>query len=169
MSLVALYSLNTNAFYFSHSVGSNAEFSSFFFDNQYYLILQFKDDEENRLTDNSIVKFTLNDEAVVRFSRYDGSKQTSERAVHWGFGIVTGSSSDKHFAILTVTREQLGKLKVGVDKVAINTIPNIYLRDKWSGKSKFGNNLYEDYMRLKDEFDESLDGSDSDDKSEAKG
>ena len=46
------------------------------------------------------------------------------------------------------------QLKVGVDKVAINTIPEAYKRSKWAGKEKFGPTLYEDFKNLKNEFDE---------------
>ena len=46
------------------------------------------------------------------------------------------------------------QLKVGVDKVAINTIPEAYKRSKWAGKEMFGPTLYEDFKNLKNEFDE---------------
>ena len=46
------------------------------------------------------------------------------------------------------------KLKNGIEKVAINTIPEVYKRSKWTGKEKFGIGLYNDFKALKKEFDE---------------
>jgi hypothetical protein len=136
------------------SVGSNADFCVYTFDGNYYLILSFKDDDENRLTDNTIVKFKLKDGTVLSLSGSDGSKATKSSMTHWGMGIMSGGSSDKHFAILSITNEEIEKLKQGVEKVAINTIPECYKRGKWSGKDTFGSKLYEEFKKLKNEFDE---------------
>ena len=40
------------------------------------------------------------------------------------------------------------------EKVAINTIPEVYKRSKWTDKEKFGIGLYNDFKALKNEFDE---------------
>ena len=45
-------------------------------------------------------------------------------------------------------------LAKGVDKVAINTLPEVYKRSKWSGKEIFGQKLYDDFKNLANEFDE---------------
>lgn len=137
-----------------YSVGSNAAFCLYSFDGDYYLILSFKDDDENRLTDNTIVKFKLKDGSVISLSGSDGSKSTKSHMTNWGMGIMSGGSSDKHFAILPITAEEIEKLKQGVEKVAINTIPECYKRNKWSGKETFGSKLYEEFKKLKNEFDE---------------
>ena len=138
----------------SYSVGSNAEFYVYNFDGEYFLILSFKDDDENRLTDNTVVKFKLKDGSILTFAGSDGSKKKKSHLTNWGFGIMSGGSSDKHFAILSITDEEIEKLKIGVDKVAINTIPECYKRSKWAGKETFGSNLYEEFKRMKNEFDE---------------
>ena len=137
-----------------YSVGSNAIFSLYIFDGDYYLILSFKDDDENRLTDNTIVKFKLKDGSVISLSGSDGSKSTKSHMTHWGMGIMSGGSSDKHYAILPITTEEIEKMKQGVEKVAINTIPECYKRNKWSGKDTFGSKLYEEFKNMKNEFDE---------------
>ena len=136
-----------------YSVGSNAIFCLYTFDGDYYLILSFKDDDENRLTDNTIVKFKLKDGSVISLSGSDGSKSTKSHMINWG-GIMSGGSSDKHFAILPITTEEIEKMKQGVEKVAINTIPECYKRNKWSGKDTFGSKLYEEFKNMKNEFDE---------------
>ena len=135
-------------------IGLNAEFSVYTFEGQYYLILSFKDSGDNRLTDNTIVKFKMSDGSIMRFEGYDGSKKTLNSGVHWGFGIMSGSSSDKHFAIFPITTEEIEQLKIGVEKVVINTVPEVYMRDNWTGKAKFGPSLYEDFKNLKNEFGE---------------
>lgn len=137
-----------------HSVGSNAEFCVYTFDGEFYLILSFEDDDENHLSNNTIVKFMLNDGTVIRLEGTDGSKSTSQSSIHWGFGVFSGSSSDKHYAIVRITPEQIEMLNKGVDKVAINTLPEAYKRSNWSGKENFGSRLYNDFKELKNEFEE---------------
>lgn len=153
VSLFLLISASVSAIEYC-SVGSNADFCVYTFDGEYFLILSFKDDEENRLTDNTIVKFKINDGNVIVLEGRDGSKKTKSSMIHWGAGIMSGSSSEKHFAILFITPEQIEMLKAGVDKVAINTIPEAYKRQKWSGKESFGNKLYNGFKSLKNDFDE---------------
>lgn len=136
------------------SVGSNAEFCVYTFDGEYYLILSFEDDDENHLSNNTVIKFMLIDGTVIRLEGTEGSKSTSHGSVHWGFGISSGSSTDKHYAIVRITQEQIEQLKIGVDKVAINTLPEAYKRSRWSGKENFGISLYQDFKELKNEFEE---------------
>jgi len=153
LAMFLLMSISASAVEYC-SVGSNADFSVYTFDGAYYLILSFKDDDENRLTDNTIVKFKMKDGKVLVLTGEDGSKKTKTNMTHWGFGIMSGGSSDKHYAILYITPEQIEMLKDGVDKVAINTIPEVYKRQKWAGKDSFGTKLYDDFKKLKNEFDD---------------
>lgn len=136
-----------------YSVGSNAEFCAYTFDSEYYLILSFKDDNENRLTYNAVVKFMLNDGTIVVLEGTDGSTKKKSRITNWGFGIITNNTFEKHFAILPITKEQIEQLKIGVDKVVINTIPLPYKRNKWMGKEEFGLSLYNEFMELKGDFE----------------
>ncbi len=88
---------------------------------------------------------------------YDGSRNTSSDSYLWNTGLtayVTENSHERHYAIVEITPDEIEKLKVGVDKIAINTIPEVYKRQKWSGKAKFGSTLYDDFKKLKDDFDE---------------
>ena len=153
VTFLLLVSMSVSAIEYC-SVGSNANFCVYTFDNDSYLILSFKDDDENRLTDNTIVKFKLKDGRELRLEGGDGSKSTKANMTHWGLGIMSGGSSDKHYAILYISKEQIEMLKVGVEKVAINTIPEVYKRQKWSGKDTFGSKLYDEFKKLKNEYDE---------------
>ena len=74
-------------------------------------------------------------------------------------GYTIDRSSEIHYAVFLVTQEQIESLKVGVDKVVINTIPEVYERSKWSGKKTFGSSLYHDFINIKDEFTEETNGS----------
>ena len=151
--LLCFFTLSTFAVEY-RSVGSNANFCAYTFDGKYYLILSFKDDDENHLSNYTVVKFMLNDGTVIRLEGTDGSKSTSHSSVHWGFGISSGSSTDKHYAIVRITPEQIELLNKGVDKVAINTLPEAYKRSRWRGKEDFGSRLYKDFKELKNEFEE---------------
>lgn len=137
------------------SVGSNADFYVYTFDGNYYLILTFKDDSTNRLTNFSIVKIVLTDGTIIRLDGTNASSSTdiSSTSFYNGFGSFTiGDSDEKHYAILPITEEQIESLKIGVERVAINTIPKVYKRSKWAGKKNFGQNLYNDFKNLKDEL-----------------
>lgn len=153
--LLFLLMISTSSAFAQHfySVGSNAEFCVYTFDSEYYLILSFKDDNENRLTYNAVVKFMLNDGTIVVLGGTDGSTKKKSRITNWGFGIITNNTFEKHFAILPITKEQIEQLKIGVDKVAINTIPLPYKRNKWMGKEEFGLSLYNEFMELKGDFE----------------
>ncbi len=153
--LAFFLALSTSSLYAedSYSIGSNAEFCVYTFDDEYFLILSFKDDDENRLTDLTIVKFLLKDGSVLRLSGSNGSEKTKSKSIHWGMGITSGSSSEIHYAVLPITQDEIEKLKQGVDKAAINTIPEVYKRDSWSGKDKFGLSLYNDFKKLKKELE----------------
>jgi hypothetical protein len=117
------------------SVGK-AEFNAYYFDGNYYLILSMKDEDEYRLTGNTVVKFKLSDGSVIRLV----------------------GSSDKHYAIFYISPEDVERLVEGVDKVIINTIPEMYFKSDWSGREKFGITLYEELKKMRAEyceFDES--------------
>jgi len=154
LSLFFLFSLSSAFAVEYRSVGIKAEFCAYTFDGQYFLILSFKDVGDNRLSNNTIVKFKLNDGTVLRLEGYNGSTETSISSLYWGYGVSSSSSDEKHYAILTISPEQIEKLKIGVQKVSINTIPEVYKKFTWIGKAKFGQLLYDDFMNLRDEFDE---------------
>lgn len=135
-----------------HGVGSNADFCAYQFDGDNYIILSFKDDDENRLTNTPVLKLQLKDGTVLRLTGTDNSKKTKQNMTNWGFGIMTGSSSEKHYAMFYVTPEDIEKLKVGVQKLAINTIPEVYKRSLKS--DKLGKPLYDDFQKKKGDFEE---------------
>jgi len=137
------------------SVGGDANFSVYVFDGEYYLILTFSDNVDNHLTDETIVKFKLTDGTVLKMGGFKGSSSSSSRSTYSGYydlGQVSTNTEKKAYSILKITKEQIEQLQKGVDAVVINTIPIAYLRNRWSGKDKFGQRLYEDYMSLTDEF-----------------
>lgn len=136
------------------SVGSNADFCVYTFDGEYYLVLSFRDNDKNRLSEQTVVKFQLKDGSIMRLTGYDGSKKTSVQAYYWGGRDGLVNTSEKHYAVVYITPEQIEQLKNGIEKVAINTIPEVYKRSKWTGKEKFGIGLYNDFKALKNEFDE---------------
>jgi len=134
------------------SVGNNAEFSAYLFDNEYYLILSFTDGSDYHLIEKTIVKFKLKDGSVIKLGGVQGS--TSEKSSSYFFGYDQASTrTEKNvYAMLKITKQQIEMLKEGVEIVMINTIPSVYMRNSWSGKDKFGPGLYVDFQSLKEEF-----------------
>jgi hypothetical protein len=76
------------------------------------------------------------------------------RAYHIVFGPPAGSPDSKHYAVFKITPEQIEQLKVGVDRVAINTLPNVFKKRKWSEKASFGIRLYNSFKGLTDDFED---------------
>ncbi len=138
----------------SFSVGSNAEFYTYTFDGQYYLILSFKDDNTNKLAATTIVKFLLSDGTVLRLEGSQSNAKDESSYVHLDWYSASGKSSETHYAVLHITKEQIAMLQKGVEKVAINTLPVVYKRSKWSGKAKFGISLFASFSSLRGDFDE---------------
>ena len=150
--LISIFASTKAVIYYG--VGSNAEFCVYQFDGEYCLILNFKDDGENRIWERTIVKFKLTNGQIITLYGFEGSKKTKMHSTNWGFGISSGSSSDKHYVILNISQEEIEQLNIGVDKVAINTIPEVYERNTWTGKKDFGQKLYKEFKNMKNEFDE---------------
>jgi len=138
----------------SFTVGSGAEFYTYTFDGQYFLVLSFRDDNTNKLANNTIVKFLLNDGTVIRLEGTQSNAKDESSYVHIDWYTASGSSSETHYAVLGITKEQIEQLKKGVDRVAINTLPEVYKRSKWSGKEKFGQALYLSFASMKGELEE---------------
>ena len=86
LMVFVLCSLNVFAFHFGRSVGKKVEFCAYRFEDQYFLILQFEDDDNCRLTQSAIVKFKLKDGSVIRLSGFDSSQKTEHG---YGMGIGT--------------------------------------------------------------------------------
>ncbi len=154
ISIICMLSVSTLFAGGFHSVGSNAEFCAYTFDGKYYLILSFKDDNKNRLTDFTIVKFKMADGTVIKFEGNEGSKKEDSSAYHLGYDYVTGSTQETHYAILPVSLEQIEQLNHKIERVAINTIPEVYKRAKWGGKDSFAQSLYKDFKEIRSEFED---------------
>lgn len=134
----------------SHSAGSNASFTGYRFDGEYYLLLTFEDDNDNRLRENTIVKFLFNDGRIIKLNGNDGSKELNYKSNFWG----DAEQKNKHYALLSIKPEEIEMLKVGIDKIIINTVPETYKRSKFKGKDQLGKTLYDDFKSLKDDFEE---------------
>lgn len=160
MFLLMIFSVSSLYAVEYRSVGSNADFNAYTFDGKYYLILSFKDEGDNRLTNFTIVKIKLNDGRLLVLEGLNASNSIDNSSTSFytgsGFGYSIGSSDEKHFAILPITEEQIESLNVGVERVAINTIPEVYKRSKWSGKKNFGQSLYNDFKNLVDELSDDI-------------
>lgn len=143
------------------SIGLNAKVCAYTFDGNYYLILSFNDYNDYCLIVRPVIKFLLNDGTIIKLDGYDEAVKLSSTAINWG-GLIAGSSKENHYAILPISNEQIEQLKIGVDKVVINTIPKVYKSDKWMNKKKFGMLLYQDFMKLPNDFNTEMENNSED-------
>lgn len=140
----------------SFTVGSNCIFTPYLFDGDYSLIMDYRDNNNANLTGDIIVKFRLNDgtdlvlHGIPATENYISNSSGSSLG---SYSYSSGSTVSNKYVIFRITKEQIKRFEIGVDKVAINTIPTIYYREKWSGKKSFGKDLYNAFNELKDIFD----------------
>ncbi len=133
------------------SAGSNAEFTAYLFDGQYYLILSFSEGSGFHMTDDAIVKIQLKDGRVIKLGSIKGSSSEKSSSNFWGidYDQVSTKTEKKRYAMLAITKEQIQMLNAGVNAIAINTIPEVYYREC---KDKFGAGLCADFLSLKEDF-----------------
>lgn len=130
-----------------YRLGGDAKLNAYRFDNRDYLILQFEDGGDCRLTQTPEMLIKLTDGEALRFSGEDANQGHDGFAINWGIGIVTGSESNVHYAIFYISEGQIEKLYKGIDKIAINTIPHVFEKE-WK-VDKIGKALYSDYMSFR--------------------
>lgn len=156
--LLLLFCLDASAQYQSENpvymtAGSNVEFWPYTFDGKTYLVMRFTDHGNYNLTGCPTVKFKMKDETELRFEGVVSNSETSSSAFKMGYTIIN-SSSTTHCVALPITKEEIAKLLIGVDKISINTLPVVYKRSKWAGKKSFGETLYKIFQRQKGDFEE---------------
>ena len=95
----------------------------------------------------------MKDESEIKLEGIVSNTETSSSAFKIGYAIIN-SSSTTHCVALPITTEEIEKLKEGVDKISINTLPMVYKRSKWAGKKSFGETLYKIFQGLKSDFEE---------------
>ena len=142
-------SMSASAFHFGRSAGRNAEFIAYRFENAYFLILEFEDDDGNcRLMDNAIVRIKLQDGSEMRLTGLDSSQKTETT------GNFSRTTNDTHYAVLPISNADVERLSIGIDRIAINTIPEVYKWKNQGRKSKIGQELHDDFKKLKDDFED---------------
>ena len=153
-----LVCLGVNAQYQSDNpvymtAGSNVKFWPYTFDGKSYLVMEFTDHNNCSLTDCPIVKFKMKDETELRLEGIVSNSETSSSAYKIGYTIIN-SSTTSHCVALPITKEEIEKLKDGIDRISINTLPVVYKRSKWAGKKSFDETLYNIFQKLKGDFEE---------------
>lgn len=148
IELMSFPLVNASDFY---SIGNDAKVCAYRFDGKSYILLSFKDDEDDmRLVNNPIMKFKISDGTIIRLSGEEGSKESKQSGYMWGFGVMTGKTNDTHYALFYISSEEIEKLKMGIEKIAINTIPDVYI--KTFKNDKIGTSLYNDFMTSSEDF-----------------
>lgn len=137
----------------SLTAGTNVRFYPYTFNGDTFLVMEFTDHSNCSLTGNPIVKFKMSDGSELKFEGIVSNSETNSSAYKFGY-VIINSSTTSHCVAMPITKEEIECLKVGVDKISINTLPVVYKRSKWAGKKSFGETLYDIFQKLKGDFEE---------------
>lgn len=130
-----LFVYNTYATTFRY-LGDQVSFSAYTFDGKKYLLFKFINHNNYFLSNKTIIKFKLNNDKELKMEIEESS---------------ISSSGDYNYSRIEITPEILEMLKIGISKMAINTIPKIYVYEGEEAK-RFGPLLLNDFLKLKDDF-----------------
>lgn len=150
-ALLTLFVLTSNAQ--DSSITMSIDLYAQRFDGKAYLVLALKTKEERRLLSMSTMKFKLSNGEVLKFDGfYETAKSSSSSFGTYGTYMSTSftSTSTCEYVRFDITEEQIEKLKEGVVKVSINTIPKIFTKEFKT--DKIGSELYEAFSNMKDDF-----------------
>lgn len=133
-------------------LGRFAKFAVYTFDGVKYLLLVFEDDKDYQLTPNTIIKFKLNNGEIIKIQNFQAGERQKSRAINW-MGIASIASENVHYTMFEVTPEVQKMLDIGIKRIAINTIPEVYI---YGGNEteNFGTLLNKDFEKLKGEMDD---------------
>lgn len=143
------------------SAGGNINFCAYTFDGEYYLLLSYKvlySSDSYSLTNNPIMKIKFSDESSLKLI---GQIVTTFSTIHsssthhqiYNKTEISNLTENEHIVMFRVTLEQINLFKHGVEMIIINTIPNVLKCNKWIGRKTFGQKLYEDFQKLKTDFE----------------
>ena len=143
--------LNTNAIKY-RELGSLAKFAVYTFDDVKYLLLVYEDNKDYQLSPYTIIKFKLNNGEVLKMENVQVGERQKSKAINWR-GITSIVSDKIHYALFEITPEVLNMLEIGIKRMAINTIPEVYI---YGGDEAevFGSLIKKDLEMLKGEMDD---------------
>lgn len=128
-----------------------ADLYAYKFAGKTYIIMSFKDDEDDyRIIASPVIRMKLFDNSILELCGDDKSQETKTNSTAWGFGFASGSVNNVHYAMFPISTEQIGLLKKGIKKIAINTIPNVYVKEY--KEDKVGKAIIESFANLTDDF-----------------
>lgn len=155
--LCLMFTLSQAFAYKKCSLCSEISFSAQRFEGNTYLIMAVKADKDKHLLPNTILKFLLEDDSVLRLESTNGStrNRVSSSGYVLGMGLVGSSSTDQSVSYLMfqLTDEQIEKFQKGVKAAVVNTIPEMY-RVKVNNK-KFSKQILEILTNI-EEDDENI-------------
>ena len=130
-----LFAYNTYATTFRY-LGDQVSFSAYTFDGKKYLLFKFLNHNNYFLSTNTIIKFKLKNDKDIKVEIEESS---------------ISSSGDFNYSRIELTPEISEMLKIGIKKIAINTIPKIYVYEG-EETERFAPLLLNDLQKLKDDF-----------------
>ncbi len=135
------------------TAGTNVKFWPYTYDEKMFLVMEFTNHGNCSLSGWPIVKFLMKDGSIMKLEGPVSNSETSGASYKIGYAIIN-SSSTSYCVAMPITKEEVEEFKKGVEGVSINTLPIVYKRSKWAGKKSFGEDLYNIFQKLKDDFEE---------------
>lgn len=119
------------------------------FDNEYFIVLKHYD-TDNLIPYEAVMKIQLSDGSAIKLKATECAS-SNRLSMAKGTFENSGSFNTSHVFKLPVTKEQIEKMKAGITFLTLNTVPNV---EKSKTMVEFGDKLYNDFMSLKDDFEE---------------
>lgn len=119
------------------------------FDNEYFIVLKHYD-TDNFIPYEAVMKIRLLDGSVLKLKATECANSNRLSLAKGAFES-NGSFNTIHVYKLPVTKDQIEKIKAGITNLVLNTVPNV---EKAKTTTEFGEKLYNDFMTLKDDFEE---------------
>ena len=133
-------------------LGFDAKFSVYTFDSVKYLVLTYNDSKYKQLSGNTIIKFKLKNDKVLRLENTQAGQRSKSKSVTWISGLTSTTIATEHYVFFELTPDIMEMMQVGIKSIVINTIPEVYFYDG-DETADFAKLIYKDYMNLKDEFE----------------
>jgi hypothetical protein len=133
-------------------LGFDAKFSVYTFDSIKYLVLTYTDSKYKQLSGNTVIKFKLTNDKILRLENTQAGQRSKSKSVSWISGVTSTTLASEHYVFFELTPEIMEMMQVGIKSIVINTIPEVYYYDG-DETADFAKLIYKDYMNLKDEFE----------------
>lgn len=146
---VFLLTFNISVFAQDVSISRVLDAYAYCFDDENYLIIEFKDGETHRILGNPTMLVRLTDGEVIKLHGPVVSSVSKSFSVTYPgklFDTHSSINSIENLVMFAITPEQVEAIKKGIIKISINTVPRVYT--KTFTEDVLGMKLYDKYVYL---------------------